>query len=401
MPELAETTGVRRQPTPHVVGLAQVEQIVDRLHADLPDEPADGGVGPGRLVAEHVLPDEQDDALAHRPWRPKAVEQRPGEVGADAVVPEEVSVGQGRGLPDVVEERREAHDRPIASRRVDRPQGVRPEILAGHLVLRHAALGRELRRDRGEEPGVGHQPEPDRRTRRPQQLPELGRDPLAGQVDGKPRTGLDPGQRRGLDREVVGRREPDRPDHPERVLLEPDPRLTDGPQRSGLEVAPAVVGIDQRRGHARDRSPGHRVDREVAAREVELDRVAELDRVRTAEVAVLVVAPERRDRIEVGAGANGHRPERVLVDRPGEQLEEPVRPGVRGEIPVVRRPTEERVPNRPADDVGRATGRPEGPQQLVDRSGDRARDAGQLRPRNRYVRHASFRSSERYGVNSE
>ena len=72
------------------------------------------------------------------------------------------------------------------------------------------------------------------------------------------------------------------------------------------------------------------------ADEVVLDPVAELDPVRSPEVRVLVVRPEGRDLDDLLAGPDGDRPEAVLVDGAREDVDDPVRQGVRGEVPVGR-----------------------------------------------------------------
>ena len=139
------------------------------------------------------------------------------------------------------------------------------------------------------------QPEPDRRRRCGQQLVELGRDPLPGEVRHELGVVGERAERRRLDGELEGRGEPNRPDHPEGILPEPRRRVADGPEDPGVDIGQPVVRVDERGGLAGSRAPGHRVHREVAAGEVELDRVAELDPVRPPEVGVVVVAPERRD----------------------------------------------------------------------------------------------------------
>ena len=64
-----------------------------------------------------------------------------------------------------------------------------------------------------------------------------------------------------------------------------------------------------------------------------------------------------------------------------------------------RLPPEDDVAQRSPDDVCGVAGPPDRPQQVVDGSRDRCLDRGrrtsQLRPRNRYERHASLRSSPR------
>ena len=217
----------------------------------------------------------------------------------------------------------------------------------------------------------------------------------------------DRGQRRRLHAEPERRRQPDGPDHPEGVLLEPRRRLADRAQDAGGDVGAAAVRVDERRGIARSGAPGHRVDREVAARQVDLDRVAELDPVRSPEVGVVVVGPEGRDLEGLAVAADRDGPEPVLVDGPGEQLDEPLRTGVGGQVPVGRPAFEQDVAQRSTDDVCRVPGLPQRPEQIAHGrrdlvvEGGRRRRIGQLRPRNRYERHASLRSSPRYGVNSE
>ena len=120
------------------------------------------------------------------------------------------------------------------------------------------------------------------------------------------------------------RREPDGPDHPERVLLEPGARVADRAEHAGdarrraRRTGPTNAGR-----FARSRAPGHRVDREVAARQVELDGVAELDAVRSPEVGVVVVGPEGRDLEDLAVAPDGDGPEPVLVDGAREELDEP------------------------------------------------------------------------------
>ena len=162
-------------------------------------------------------------------------------------------------------------------------------------------------------------------------------------------------------------------------------------------------------------APGQRVDGEVAPGEVVLDRLAELHPRRSAEVGVVDVRPEGRHLVGATVAADRHRSEAVLVERIGEDCLDLVRPRVRGQVPVRGRALQEIVPKRTAHDVRAVTGRPEGVHQLPDRLGNReprfegvpqplAARAGrrfphgrprQFRPRNRYDRQASFRSSAR------
>ena len=194
-------------------------------------------------------------------------------------------------------------------------------------------------------PVVGHQSQPGRGPVRREQLPELRGDPLAGHVGGQRRVRANRLERRRLDRELEHGGEPDRADHPQRVLAEPRGRITDRPKDPRLDVGDASERIDDRRagrapgaavpGRGRG-APGDGVDREVAPGEVELDVVAELDPVGTPEVGVVVIGPEGRDLVDRVALADRHGPELVLVDGAREDGQQPVGSRVRGEVPVAR-----------------------------------------------------------------
>ncbi len=240
----------------------------------------------------------------------QAVQERSSELRPDQVVAREVAVGERRRLADIVEQRRHPDDRSLGRRRVHRAQRVVPQVLARDLVLGDAALGGKFGRDVHQQPGLGQHAQPDRRHRCRQQLAELHRDPLAGQVADQPGMCLDPGQRRGLDPELERGCEPHRPDHPERILLEAHAGVADGPQEPPLDVGQTVVRVDQPRRIARSCAPCHGIDREVAPGEVDLDRVAEFDPVRPPEIGVLVVRAEGRD-LEVGHRRAGPPPSRI------------------------------------------------------------------------------------------
>ena len=93
----------------------------------------------------------------------------------------------------------------------------------------------------------------------------------------------------------------------------------------------------------RSRPPRHRVDREVPAREVRLERGPELDPVGAPKVGVVVVAPERRDLILVTPPPDRDGPEPVLVHGVREELLRLLGQRVGREIPVLRRPAQQGV----------------------------------------------------------
>jgi hypothetical protein len=120
---------------------------------------------------------------------------------------------------------------------------------------------------------------------------------------------------------------------------------------------------------------------------------------RPSEIGVVMVAAEGRDLEHLAAMAHRDRPEPVLVDRPREQLDDPLGQRVRREVPVGRAPAEHHVAQGTSDDVGGVARGPEGLEQLAGGGRDRPLDGGrglrQLRPRKRYERQASLCSSER------
>ncbi len=144
--------------------------------------------------------------------------------------------------------------------------------------------------------------------------------------------------------------------------------------------------IDECRLRAGGPAPGDRVDREVAPGEIDLHRVAELHAMWPPVVRVVVVGAERRHLVELAAMADHHGPERVLVYRIREQLEDLIGARVGRQVPVQGGPAEQYIAQRAADNVRDTPGRPQEPHDFVDGTRDRCRErrlVGQLRPRNR------------------
>jgi hypothetical protein len=83
------------------------------------------------------------DAIDHDARLVQPIEEFTCLLRADRLVAEEVAVGVGRRLADIVDERGEADDR-VATSSVDCAKRVVPEILPRSLVLGNAPLGREL-----------------------------------------------------------------------------------------------------------------------------------------------------------------------------------------------------------------------------------------------------------------
>jgi len=122
-----------------------------------------------------------------------------------------------------------------------------------------------------------------------------------------------------------------------------------------------------------------------------------------------MIGPKGRDLEHVAAVADGHRPEGVLVDGARKQRHDLIGERARGEVPIRGGPVEEDIAKRSSDGIRGVPGAGQCGQDAANGMRDSSRDplrsfdalARQFRPRKRYVRHASFRSSVRYGVKSE
>ena len=163
---------------------------------------------------------------------------------------------------------------------------------------------------RGERAAVAQHRQHPRRVRLHQSARELLPDALGGKRRELARRDQRPHQRLGLggDDEAEARGEARDPQHAQRILGE---RRRDVPQHAGREVAGAAVGIDQRAvGAAR-----HRVDRQVAPREVVLERHLGRREELEAAVALAVLALGARERVLLARlGVQEHR--EIAPDRP-------------------------------------------------------------------------------------
>ena len=163
----------------------------------------------------------------------------------------------------------------------------------------------------------------------------------------------DRGARLGLDLEVELRREPDRAQHPDRILAEAHQRIADDAHAALAEIGHAAVPVEDRLG---GRVVVQGVHREVAARGVLLARAVDvvaqnaprflvhLAGRRGAEGGHLdhLVLEHRVHELEATADETG--PAHVLVDILGK--------GVGGDVEVLRLHAEHQVAHRAPDDVG-------------------------------------------------
>ena len=189
------------------------------------------------------------------------------------LVADEPAVGQRRGLPmSWSSAARRTIGWPPGARRPSRSvwsQRSSPGILFWGTPRCAASSGRTASRS----PGLGSSRSPTDGCGRPRAAAELGaiRSPERCASSGAP--ARDRGQRRRLDLEAERRREPDRAEHPQRVLLEARAR----DRRPPAGVAPrrgraTAERVDERRRSSRLGAPGDRVDGEVAPRQVGLER---------------------------------------------------------------------------------------------------------------------------------
>ena len=196
-----------------------------------------------------------------------------------------------------------------------------------------------------EQAGVRRQPQPDGRPRRLEQPRQLRADPLARQVLDQPGVLGDRRQRRRLDRELVRRREPDRADHPQRVLVEParpDRRPRAGVRPRGRRARRtgrrARSGGDPPRRRRRSLAgPPQAIALTVKSRRARscVEVVPELDPVGPAVVGVVVLEPEGRDLEHLAArGARRRSRSGSRRPRPGTARAISRRSRVGREVPV-------------------------------------------------------------------
>ena len=266
--------------------------------------------------------------------------KRPGEVGADRVVPEEVAVGEGRRLADVMDERGEPDERPGRRGRIHGPQRVVPEVLARHLVLRDAPLRGQVGRDAREQARLGEQPQARStgvrpraacRARRRSVRPTGGRRVRPGRRSRPASSASTSNSSVAASRTARTIRSASSSN---RRAGSPTARRSRAPMSATPSYGSTSPGVAARSARAPHAIALHG---EVAAREVELDRVAELDPVRAAEVGVVVVGPERRDLEDIVAvDARPRSRTGSRRRRPGEGLRSASGSAVGREVPVVR-----------------------------------------------------------------
>jgi hypothetical protein len=342
-----------------------------------------GEVAPDRAARERPLVHQEAEVqvvarevghVARQPLgRAQAPQRVVGQLRALAVVADEGHAAVGAQparlrLGGVVQERREAQPaaaRELVGERLGEQRGhrgrLRPaeadggrvglhrhdgvqhlERVAEHVgvvvrALLDAAQRLQLRQDRGEQPGLLHQLQAVAHPRRGDDALELGEHALGRDGPDRGRVLVHRPPRPGLDLEAELDGEAHGAQRAQRVVGERP--AGDHPQAAGLEIGGAAVRIDQL---AAGQRLGHRVDGEVARREVGVQvPVAQRQQVHVPGVA----GPDGPPAAELV---------RELERRPAGRLRDPAGRPARvardGEVDVVGGAAEQAVADRPADE---------------------------------------------------
>jgi len=276
----------------------------------------------------------------------------------------------GAGLADVVQQRGEAqhevrpgHDavgaRLERDRVVEHRERVLVDVLVAVVLVDLEAEGRQLGQHVLGEPGLHQDLQPEPRLAREQQLAQLVAHPLRGH-DRDPLGHAHRGRvRRGVEREAQLRREPCAAHHAQRVVVERLAGVDGRAEHSSGQVGQPVERVDE--GQLRQ-AHGHRVDGEVASRQVAVERVPEHD-LGLAGRRVVGVGAVRRHLDDDVLARRASRAEPARADGAELAADVPVRVAPAGEdrlglvggrrrreVEVGAEPTEEGVTHRPTDE---------------------------------------------------
>src|SRR5439155_11522016 len=161
-----------------------------------------------------------------------------------------------------------------------------------------------------------------------------------------------------VDPHIEKRREAHHAQHAEAVLVEALVRLADRTQQARVEVALSPERVHElARRAVLAGPPGHRVHREVAAREVVVQRVRERDVIGTAVVGVTGLGAVGRDLDLVLARPHHDRAEAIRVERTREKLLDLLWRRVGRDIPVLWIDPADGVAHAAADHVRVVPGR--------------------------------------------
>ena len=283
---LRGSTGRPIMPVPSAMRSAK--SLSERVRADAREEAAHRRVAPGLVVGEHVAAHEMRDLFDHRVRESQPLHEGLGVAGRVFLMPIEGGrlarpLRLGLGLADVVEEGGQAQDE-LGRRRVDAGVEVIEHVVDVHSPLRRR---RGRRRARARSPPAGPSPRgasvPARAAARAGSSAArrgLSRPRPCGigrwRAGSRPRWPPRSRSRAATAKRIARRgRSPSSPKALERVA--------DGAQRRRARSSRPPWGSIR---EPRREVEGHRVDREVAPREVLLDRSGEFDLIGVAPVGV-------------------------------------------------------------------------------------------------------------------
>ena len=170
----------------------------------------------------------------------------------------------------------------------------------------------EFRENQRKKPRAVEQIEPDGRHGREHDLVQFRGDPLFRYDSDPLLVAPDRVERFGVDVEAELGGETHRPDHPQRIVRERDVRIAGSADQPALQIARAVERIYQLAERRRVQGKSHRVDREVPAELVVLDRAVLDDRLaRVGPVRLLA----RSDELHFPRSAAQHGRAEVLEHR--------------------------------------------------------------------------------------
>ena len=236
-----------------------------------------------------MMTDERDDPFAFVVGETQPLGQRCRHIGADSLVLVKgvvlrrfVKASHAR-FGDVMQEGRHPHDGRGGGRGVYAAHGVLPDVVSMVAVLRASHRLEQLRCSDGQEAVLAHDLEGAARLPCFHRLDPLVSNSLRAHLSIRVERGGNGALGFGIERELQRGDEPSRAENSQAVFRETLLGYTDGAENPRLEVSDTAKRVDEL---LRLRVEGNRIDREVTARQIELDVVDEANLVRTATIRV-------------------------------------------------------------------------------------------------------------------
>ena len=230
-------------PGRRVVRVAQGEEVLQQVRANATDEAAHRRIGPLGPVGEHVLADQPRDARRVVARDAEPAQQALGELSPLVLMTDEVAVGQGRGLAEVVEQSGQAQEGVRTRKRVGGAERVVERVAGEALGLRHAAQRGQLRQQDPQQPQLFEAPECSGGwPRGGEQAEQLVANALAGERRRLGGVATNGGLGGRLHHEPEAGGEADGAEHAQRILGEARIGVADRPQHARLQVAAPSAG---------------------------------------------------------------------------------------------------------------------------------------------------------------